>query len=56
VRELKIIVAVIANVFGVILWVVAHDPRLAAILFLVGGVLSLYALLDWLTASDNHSS
>ena len=31
---------------------VAHDPALAAILFLVGAILSLYSLLDWLAGRD----
>ena len=44
--------AVIASVFGLILLVIAHDPALAAILFLVGAILSLYSLLDWLTGRD----
>ena len=35
-----------------ILLLVAHDPALAAILFLVGAILSLYSLLDWLTGRD----
>ena len=48
-KELKIVVAVIASLFGLILLVVAHDPVLAAILFAVSAVLSLYSLLDWLT-------
>jgi hypothetical protein len=48
-RELKVVVAVIASAFGLILLVVAQDPALAAILFIVGAILSLYSLLDWLT-------
>ena len=48
-KELKIVVAVITSLFGLILLVVAHDPVLAAILFTVSAVLSLYSLLDWLT-------
>jgi len=52
IREIKIVVAVITSVFGLILLLVAHDPVLAAILFLVGAILSLYSLLDWLTGRD----
>jgi hypothetical protein len=48
-KDLKLVVSVIANAFGVILLVVAHDPGLAAILFVVGAVLALYSLLGWLT-------
>jgi hypothetical protein len=39
----------IANAFGLILLVVAHDPALAVILFVFGAILALYSLLDWLT-------
>ena len=49
-KDLKLVVSVIASVFGIILLVVAHDPGLAAILFVIGAVLALYSLLDWLTA------
>jgi hypothetical protein len=52
-KDLKLVVSVIASVFGVILLVVAHDPALAAILFVVGAALALYSLLDWLTAGKH---
>jgi hypothetical protein len=45
----EIVAAIIASVFGLILLVVAHDPVLAGVLFLLGAMLSLYSLLDWLT-------
>jgi len=51
IREIKIVVAVITCVWAILL-LVAHDPALAAILFLVGAILSLYSLLDWLTGRD----
>ena len=52
ISEIKIVVAIIASVFGLILLVVAHDPAFAAVLFLVGAILSLYSLLDWLADRD----
>jgi hypothetical protein len=51
-RDLKLVIAVIANVFGLVLLVFARDPALAAILFLVGAILALYSLLDWLIARN----
>jgi hypothetical protein len=55
-RELKLVVAVIANVLGLVLLALAHDPALAAVLFVIGAILSLYSLLDWLTARRNKPS
>jgi hypothetical protein len=52
-KDLKLVVAVIAIAFGSVLLVLAHDPALAAILFVVGAVLALYSLLDWLTAGKH---
>jgi hypothetical protein len=52
ISEIKIVVAIIASVFGLILLVVAHDPAFAAVLFLVSAILSLYSLLDWLADRD----
>jgi hypothetical protein len=55
-RDLKLVVAVIADAFGLVLLLVAHDPALAATLFVAGGILALYSLLDWLTAGDKPST
>jgi hypothetical protein len=51
-KDLKLVMAVIADMFGLVLLVVARDSALAATLFVVGGILALYSLLDWLTLAD----
>jgi len=48
VRDLPLLVAVIANVLAVVSLIIgAH--RVAATLFIIAATLALYSLFDWLT-------
>jgi uncharacterized membrane protein YtjA (UPF0391 family) len=51
----RLVIAIIVDLFG---WVslVIDKTALAAVLFVVGAILALYSLLDWLTASDKPSA
>jgi len=48
VRDLPLLVAVIANVLAVVSLIIGAQ-RLAATLFIIAATLALYSLLDWLT-------
>jgi hypothetical protein len=54
VADPRLVVAIIVDVFG---WVflVIDNVALAAILFVVGAILALYSVFDWLTASGKPS-
>jgi hypothetical protein len=55
VRDLPLLVAVIANVLAVVSLIIgAH--RLAVTLFIIAATLALYSLLDWLTRDRKPQS
>jgi hypothetical protein len=50
----RLVAAIIFDLFG---WafLLIDRPALAAILFVIGAILALHSLLDWLTAGDKPS-